>query len=209
MKNQTKVACVLVTALAVASGCTSPGKRTAIGAGAGAATGAAVGGIARGGKGALIGAGVGAAVGGFIGNRMDKQAKELEEVAETKRTRDGILVNLKNDLLFATNSTQLAGGAEQQLADLAAILVKYPTNHIVVAGHTDDVGTASYNQSLSLQRARAVQGVLASHGVKPEQMLTQGFGESQPIASNKNAAGRSKNRRVELRITDTEAEQQK
>ncbi|RYZ63913.1 MAG: OmpA family protein, partial [Proteobacteria bacterium] len=78
-------------ALSLGFGCASPGKRTATGAGAGALGGAGVGGLIGGGKGAIIGAGAGAILGGVIGNRLDKQAGELAEVAETKRTADGIL----------------------------------------------------------------------------------------------------------------------
>jgi outer membrane protein OmpA-like peptidoglycan-associated protein len=196
---------IVTVALAVSAGCASDRKRTAIGAGAGAAGGAAIGGIAGGGKGAIIGAGLGAVVGGVVGNRLDKQAKELEQVAETKRTEEGILVNLKNDLLFPTGSSTLTPAATTQLTQLAGVLVKYPTNHLVISGHTDDVGTAASNDALSRQRARSVQSVLLQNGVKPDQVLTQGYGESQPIASNKTKEGRSKNRRVEVYITDTEA----
>jgi outer membrane protein OmpA-like peptidoglycan-associated protein len=199
---------LVVAALAASVGCSSDRKRTAIGAGAGAAGGAAIGGIAGGGKGAIIGAGLGAVVGGVVGSRLDKQAKELEQVAETKRTEEGILVNLKNDLLFPTGSSTLTPGAVNQLTQLAGVLVKYPTNHLVISGHTDDTGSAATNNTLSQQRARSVQAVLLQNGVKNEQVLTQGFGESQPIASNKTKEGRSKNRRVEVYITDTEAKKE-
>src|SRR5437588_12181704 len=89
---------------AALGGCATPGKRTAIGAGGGAAVGAGVGAIAGGWKGAVIGAAVGGLAAGAVGNYLDKQAQELKEVAETKRTKDGILVDLKSKLLFTTDS---------------------------------------------------------------------------------------------------------
>ncbi len=188
----------------VSSGCSSPGKKTAIGAGAGAAVGAGVGAIAGGGKGAAIGAGVGGLLGGAVGNRLDKQARELEKVAETQRTTDGILVNLKNDLLFQTGSATLTPEAKTQLNQLGGIMVKYPTNQITVVGHTDDVGSATSNQTLSNQRAAAVQQVLIQSGLPVSRLRTVGMGESQPIAEGTSAATRAKNRRVELKIIDTE-----
>src|SRR6266404_9343616 len=93
---------------AALEGCATPGERTAIGAGGGAAVGAGVGAIAGGWKGAAIGATVGGLAGGAVGNYLDKQAEELKEVAEnTKRTKDGILVELKSKLLFNTDSAVL------------------------------------------------------------------------------------------------------
>ncbi len=198
----------LLLGLSLATGCTSPGKRTGIGAGVGAAAGAGIGAIAGGGNGALIGAGIGAVAGGAIGNRLDKQAKELAEVAETKRTADGILVNLKNDLLFETGKAVLTPQANSQLAQLGAILVKYPQNHVTVAGHTDNVGKDSMNRTLSLHRAQAVQDVLLGNGVVAGQLSVEGFGASKPMADNSTKAGRAKNRRVELYIVDTEAKKQ-
>src|SRR4051794_2004357 len=81
----------------VSTGCASPGKGTGVGAGVGATAGAAVGGATGGWGGAGIGAAAGGLLGGAIGNILDKQANELKEVADTKRTKNGILVKLKND----------------------------------------------------------------------------------------------------------------
>ncbi len=184
----------------VFSNCASPGKGTAIGAGAGGATGAAVGGIAGGWKGAAIGAAVGAAAGGTVGNLLDKQANELAKVAETKRTQDGILVNLKNDLLFETNSAVLKDAAVQDLTKLGDILVKYPQDRIKIEGFTDNVGKRSYNEQLSLRRAEAVKSVLIGRGVKDTQMMVLGYGPEKPIASNQTTQGKAMNRRVELHI---------
>src|SRR5262249_31953507 len=110
---------------AVLAACATPGKNTAIGAGGGAAAGAVVGGGVGGWKGAAIGAGVGALAGGSVGNYLDKQAQELQEVAETKRTRDGILVKLSSELLFQTGSAILKEDAIAQLERLGDVLAKY------------------------------------------------------------------------------------
>lgn len=207
--NHTAQALILSATLALGVGCATPGKRTAIGAGAGAAAGAGIGAIAGGGKGALIGAGIGAAAGGLVGNRLDAQAQEMEKVAETKRTEQGILVNLKNDLLFDTGKAEVKPNAQAQLAQLGQIIAKYPTDHVVIAGHTDSTGSNAVNESLSENRAAAVKTVLLEQGVRPDQLVTEGFGESKPVASNSSTSGRAKNRRVELVITDTEAKRGK
>ena len=188
----------LLAPLAVA--CATPGKRTAIGAGGGAAVGAGVGAIAGGWKGAVIGAAVGGLAGGAVGNYLDKQAQELKEVADTKRTKDGILVDLKSKLLFTTDSAVLKPEAVELVAKLGDILAKYPEDRIRVTGHTDSTGSVAHNEELSLRRAKAVRDVLQGRGVKPEQMLVEGMGPERPIASNSTAAGRSQNRRVELHI---------
>lgn len=189
-------------ALAVlAAACATPGKRTAIGAGGGAAAGAGVGAIVGGWKGAAIGAAVGGLAGGAVGNYLDKQAEELKEVAETtRRTKDGILVDLKSQLLFTSDSAVLKPQAVEMVAKLGDILVKYPEDRIKISGFTDSTGSVAHNEELSLRRARAVRDVLHDRGVKSEQMLVEGMGPERPIASNKTTAGRSQNRRVEIHI---------
>jgi outer membrane protein OmpA-like peptidoglycan-associated protein len=200
MKAASTQGLILCIGLALAAGCASPGKRTAIGAGTGAAGGAIIGGVAGGTKGAVIGAGVGAVAGGAVGNYLDKQAQELAEVAETKRTAEGILVNLKNDLLFETDSAVLKPAAVDRVVQLGEILAKYPEDRIRIGGHTDDTGPNGYNEELSRRRADAVKDVLKSRGVRDNQMLVMGYGETKPLASNKTSKGRSVNRRVELYI---------
>jgi outer membrane protein OmpA-like peptidoglycan-associated protein len=203
MKSPQRTAVIVTSAalLILNAGCTSPGKKTAVGAGTGAAAGGVIGGIAGGWEGAAIGAGVGAVTGGAIGNVMDKQAKELAEVAETKRTAQGIVVNLKNDLLFETGKAEVKPEAKEQLTQLGAILAKYPQDTINIMGFTDSTGSKQMNQLLSKSRAEAVRTILASQGVKFNQMTVEGLGPSNPIASNDSAAGRAKNRRVELKIS--------
>ncbi len=201
-----KVGVLLVCALFLGA-CTTPGKNTAIGAGAGAALGAAAGAIIAnntGGKsaeGAIYGGLAGAAAGGLIGNYYDKQAKELAKIADVKKTDNGIEVTLKNDILFTTGSAELSAAAKQTLTDLNKVLKKYPENIIQVQGHTDSTGSASYNQTLSEKRAKAVYDYILANGLQTYGLTYVGFGANQPIASNDTTDGKAKNRRVELKIT--------
>jgi len=187
--------------VSLAAACATPGKGTAIGAGGGAAAGAGVGAIVGGWKGAAIGAAVGGVAGGAVGNYLDKQAEELKAVAETtKRTKDGIMVDLKSKLLFTTDSSVLKPEAVELVAKLGDILAKYPEDRIRIAGFTDSTGTVAYNEELSLRRAKSVRDVLQGRGVKPEQMIVEGMGPQRPVSTNSTAAGRAQNRRVELHI---------
>jgi outer membrane protein OmpA-like peptidoglycan-associated protein len=190
---------VVLTAVALGA-CATPEQRTAIGAGGGAAVGAGVGALAGGWEGAAIGALVGGIAGGAVGNYLDKQAQELQQVADARRTENGILVNLKSSLLFSSDSAVLKPAAVEQIAQLGDILGRYPDDRIEVQGHTDSTGSATHNEELSLRRAEAVRDVLASRGVNPRQMLVEGAGAAQPVADNATANGRAANRRVELHI---------
>jgi len=190
----------LLLGLAGASGCATPAQNTGYGAAAGGGAGALVGGLAGGWKGAAIGAGVGALAGGAVGNYLDKQAQELKQVADTKRTQDGILVNLKNDLTFDTGQSTLKPQSQTQLTQLGDILAKYPKDRIQIEGFTDSSGGHSFNQLLSQQRAQVVSNTLVQRGVKPQQVTIAGLGPADPVAPNTTAAGRAKNRRVELHI---------
>ncbi|MGB2578106.1 outer membrane protein OmpA-like peptidoglycan-associated protein [Elusimicrobium simillimum] len=203
-----KIVLTLTAVALVFTACTTPGKKTAIGAGAGAAIGAIGGAVIAhntGGKaetGALIGAAAGGLLGGGIGNYYDKQAKELAKIATVERNADGsIKVVLKNDILFATGSSELSAAAKQNVADLGKVLKKYPENIIVVEGYTDSTGSEAFNLSLSQKRAQAVYNELLANNVKTYSIGYQGFGQSNPIASNATAEGRSQNRRVNLNIT--------
>jgi outer membrane protein OmpA-like peptidoglycan-associated protein len=180
--------------------CGTAGKRTAIGGGAGALLGATMGALAGGKKGAVIGAGVGALAGGSVGLYLDKQAKELAAVAETKRTEDGILVEMKNDILFDTGSSDLKPEAVTQLGKVGDIMAKYSDNRVRIEGHTDASGSDDFNQKLSERRAASVQTVLVTRGVQAAQITAIGLGENKPIAGNDTADGRSKNRRVQVHI---------
>lgn len=177
-------------------------KGAAIGTAAGAAVGTAVGAPSGHKKeGAVIGAVAGGVTGGVIGRRLDQQAKELQAVAEAKRTEQGILVTLANNILFDVNKSQLKPEAKEQLQQIAAIMKKYPEDLVVAAGHTDSDGAAEYNMKLSEARSNAVKTYLIANGVPSSSVQAVGFGETQPTASNNTSDGKQLNRRVELVIT--------
>ncbi len=189
-----------VAALALGTGCATAGRDTAIGAGVGGAAGAGVGALLGGGKGALIGLGVGALAGGSVGLYLDKQRKDLEKVAEVKKTENGLLVQMQGDILFDTGSAVLKPSAVEQVSKVGDILAKYADDRVRVEGHTDSTGGKTANEELSLRRADAVKRVLTSRGVQEKQILVLGLGATRPVADNATAAGRAKNRRVELHI---------
>lgn len=217
MKNHTKnilvnnpwASCIGIGALLLmTTACSSPGKKTGIGAGAGAATGAAIGGATGGWRGAAVGGLLGGATGAGFGNILDKQANELAEVAETERTKEGLLVKLKNDLLFDTGSAIPKEEAIQKVSELGNILSKYKNDKIRVEGYTDSTGSRSFNEALSLRRAETVKNILETQGVPSKRVAISGFGPTKPIANNDTPEGRAINRRVELHIEVPEAEQQ-
>ena len=178
------------------------------GTAAGAATGAAIGGILGGGKGAGTGAAIGAAVGliggGLIGNYMDRQAKQMQQVLDRQdrleRRGEEIYMSLSSDILFTSGSAALQPGAQDKLREIAGILQQYPRTIIEIVGHTDSVGSESMNQVLSERRAAAVRDVLVSYGVAPNRIVTRGAGEMRPIATNDTPEGRARNRRVDITI---------
>src|SRR2546430_9061114 len=166
----------LILLAPVAIACATPGTRTAVGAGGGAAVGAGVGAIAGGWKGAAIGAAVGGLAGGAVGNYLDKQAEELKQVAETtKRTKTGILVDLKSKLLFTTDSAVLKPEAVEMVGKLGDIFAKYPEDRIRIAGYTDSTGSVAHNEELSLRPAKAVRQGLTGRGVKCRPRIVQGM----------------------------------
>ncbi len=192
----------------VLGGCESAGKKTAVGAGVGAAAGGVLGAVighqtGNRAAGAMVGAALGAGVGGAIGHRMDKQAKELEKIAETKRTEQGIITKLKSDILFDSGKADLKNSANLQ--QMSAILKKYPENVLVIKGYTDSTGSAATNRALSEQRAMAVKSQLAAGGVPANTISTMGMGPENPVGDNKTPAGRAANRRVEIEITVDES----
>lgn len=204
------VSFVLLSSAVILSGCETAGKKTAVGAGVGAAAGAVVGAVighqtGNRTQGAAIGAMLGGAAGGTIGYRMDKQAKELEKIAETKRTEQGIVTKLKSDILFDSGKSDLKGSANGNLSQMAAILKKYPENVLTIKGYTDSTGSAQTNKALSEQRAAAVKGQLVTGGVPAGTITVMGMGPENPVGDNKTPAGRSQNRRVEIEIVADES----
>ncbi len=154
------------------------------------------------GSGTKKGAGVGGAIDGAIGHRLDQQAEELAQIAETRRTDQGIMVTLSsNRIQFASNGSELGSESCDVLTSLANVLKKYPEDIILIIGHTDSDGPAEYNHQLSQTRAQAVTEILIANGVNGAAIQIRGYGETQPIAPNTTPEGKAMNRRVELSIT--------
>ncbi len=202
------VALALAAFLAAGTtGCASMNRKEK-GAVIGAATGAAVGGVvgkAAGSttKGVIIGAAVGGAAGAIIGHQMDQKAKELETKlpdADVKRVGEGILVTFPSGLLFDFDSYRLRPASRNDLSDLAQNLASDPSTELLIAGHTDSVGTEDYNYTLSERRAQSAADYLMAHGVDGARINIVGLGESEPVASNETPEGRQQNRRVEVAI---------
>jgi len=193
------------------AGCSSLSRTeqgAAIGTGAGAVIGGVIGSKYGGtATGAIIGAAVGGTAGAVIGQQMDRQAEELEEEldgAEVDRVGEGIAVKFDNSLLFDFDSAQLRAPAQTELRDLSNNLQEYQNTDLVVVGHTDGVGSESYNLGLSQRRATAAAEYLISQGVAPSRITTIGKGELEPISSNDTDVGRQQNRRVEVAIYASE-----
>jgi outer membrane protein OmpA-like peptidoglycan-associated protein len=130
----------------------------------------------------------------------DRLRQQLNVILETRETARGLIVNL-SDVLFDTGKATLKPGAREKLARVSGILVTHPDLKLEIEGHTDSVGTDSYNQGLSERRAESVRGYLVSQNISAQSITTQGFGESRPVATNDTAAGRQQNRRVELVVS--------
>lgn len=202
--------CLIVVALAasVASCQFDSAPNTIGGAAAGGLAGAGIGALVSGGNrgtGALIGAGVGALAGGAIGHYMDRQQADLRRnLAGTgigvNRRGDNLVLEIPGDVTFATDSATIRPAFYGPLDSVAATLNQYTNTYIDVVGHTDNTGSADYNQRLSEARARSVADYISSRGVYPPRINIGGVGEDQPKASNATAAGRQENRRVELTI---------
>ena len=198
---------LILSFLAVTMGCAEwsrTEKGVAIGAGAGAAAGGLIG-YATGSTvaGVLIGAAVGGVAGGFIGNYMDKQAAEIErdiEGAKVERVGEGIKITFSSGILFDVDKSNLKDPYKGELAQLATILNKYEDTNILLAGHTDSTGSEEYNLELSRRRAGSVANYLATQNVNRVRFATEGYGKTDPIASNETAEGRAQNRRVEVAI---------
>ena len=191
----------------------NPNQRTKEGALTGAAIGAGLGILTgQGGKDkldrAVVGGAIGAAAGGLIGHNLDRQAAELQAELNDSRIRvvnegNQLRVVMPNGILFATDSASVQGSIQNDLYTVADNLNRYPNTRVEVVGHTDNTGSAAYNQDLSERRAGAVAAILRSAGVSGGRIASYGRGESMPVASNLTADGQAQNRRVEILIIPT------
>ncbi|ALJ05479.1 hypothetical protein APS56_10275 [Pseudalgibacter alginicilyticus] len=184
-----------------------------IGATGGAVLGAIIGNnVGKGGNGelgAVIGGVIGGGAGVLIGNKMDKQAQEIENEipgAVVERVDDGIVVTFDENsgVYFDTEKYNINSESQATLNKLANVFIEYPDTNILVVGHTDSSGSESYNMTLSKNRATAVTNYLTSKGLNSNRFTTNWFGETQPMHDNTTAEGRAKNRRVNVAILPNE-----
>ncbi|MBE0440227.1 MAG: OmpA family protein [Gammaproteobacteria bacterium] len=205
---------VLVTAMAtMLSACATddPNQKAKVGAAVGAVAGAVLGHSIKNDKGGVIlGAAAGAVAGAGIGHYMDKQQQEMEAALaneqaqheiEVQRLQDETLkIDISSEISFDFGSAALKPAFMPTLQKVTDILARYPKTVIHVVGHTDSVGSESYNMNLSERRAQSVVNYFSGQGIAPNRLVTVGRGELEPRASNDTEAGRQLNRRVELYV---------
>ncbi len=188
-------------------------KGAVIGATGGAILGAILGNnIGKGGNGelgAVIGGVIGGGAGVLIGNKMDKQAQQIEQEipgAQVERVDDGIVVTFDetSGVYFDTAKYNINAASQETLNKLIGVFKEYPDTNVLVVGHTDSAGADAYNMTLSKNRANAVTNYLIQNGINNSRLTTNWYGEQQPIADNSTAEGRAKNRRVNIAIVPNE-----
>jgi len=218
MKKFNFLVAALLSVAIIMSGCSSTSNATKggiIGGASGALVGAGVGALAGQGQGAVIGAAVGAAVGTgagiLIGNRMDKQKAELEQIAGAQvetvmdvNNLQAIKVTFDSGILFATNSSDLNAASRESLTRFANSLRANPETDVTIYGHTDNTGTRDVNVRVSNARAESVAKFLIDNGVNGSRVTTECKAVDEPVADNSTAAGRALNRRVEVFIAANE-----
>ncbi len=145
-------------------------------------------------------------------DRLRAQAEEAQQqlrqqllrqfnlILETRDTARGLIVNM-SDVLFDFNKYSLRPAAREKLAKISGIILSHPGLRLEVDGYTDSVGSEAYNMKLSEARAQGVSSYLIGEGIAPDDITAKGFGKDNPVASNDTAAGRQKNRRVEMVVS--------
>jgi outer membrane protein OmpA-like peptidoglycan-associated protein len=154
---------------------------------------------------ALIAGGIGAIAGGGAGYYMDVQDAKLRQKLEgtgvrVAREGNNIHLTMPGDVTFTTGSADLNSRFFEVLDSVALVLQEYKSTLVTVAGYTDSTGSAEFNQKLSERRASTVAMYLHGRGVVKERLAAIGYGEQHPVASNGDAEGRAKNRRVEITL---------
>lgn len=178
----------------------------AIGAAAGVAVGLMVGDSSSERKRRAIQLGVaGGLAGGAVGNYMDRQEAKLRAQLQgtgvsVTRNGDNIILNMPGNVTFQTNSADINAAFYQVLNSVALVLKEFDKTVVDVAGHADSTGDEAKNMDLSQRRATSVSSYLAAQGVSTQRLITVGYGETRPIASNDTAEGRQLNRRVEITL---------
>lgn len=200
----------IIIASFIFSGCasTNAGKGAAIGAVAGAVLGKSTSNHKD--KRLVWGAAIGAIAGAAIGDYMDQQEeafrKELSGSGiDVIREGDNIRLVMPSNITFATNQSYITSGFHSTLNDVAKVLTKFDKTLLSIEGHTDNTGSADYNQTLSTKRAQSVKNYLADQHIQASRLKVTGYGESMPLTDNSTEKNRSLNRRVEVQIIPNKA----
>jgi outer membrane protein OmpA-like peptidoglycan-associated protein len=130
--------------------------------------------------------------------RAHEASDALAKLAATKEEARGLVITLSGSVLFATNQSTLLPTAQTRLNQVSTALMATKERSLIVEGHTDSQGTASYNLALSQRRADAVRSYLISRGYPATRIRAQGIGKDRPVTENRSAEGRANNRRVEI-----------
>ena len=179
--------------------------KTAWGTGIGTALGAGVGALVGGEKGALIGAGIGAAGGAATGGYMDLQAKKLRQEllgtgVQVVQSGGTVRLIMPGNITFNTNESTIRPNFNKVLDSVAKVINEYDKTKVQILGYTDNTGSDSINNPLSLARAQSISNYLVLRGVNAGRINAYGLGSKNPIASNGTPEGREQNRRVELSL---------
>lgn len=208
-----------VVSVALISGCAGmnetqrdTGTGAAIGAIAGAVLGAATSGKGNRGEATAIGAAAGAAIGaggGYLwSQRMQEQKAAMEQASKgtgvgVMQTSDNRLkLDIPSDISFDSGRYDIKPNLRPVLDRLASSLTQYPVTTVTIVGHTDNTGSDSVNNPLSINRAAATRDYLTARGVASSRISIDGRGSREPVADNGTAAGRAMNRRVEIFIAE-------
>jgi len=130
-------------------------------------------------------------------------AKKKAPMAKPRPRPVANKVTLAADVLFDFDKSVIKPAGRTQLDSLVSQISGLNLEVVIAIGHTDSIGSAAYNQKLSVRRAESIKAYLTSKGVPANRIYTEGKGEKQPVASNKTKDGRAKNRRVEIEVIGT------
>lgn len=214
LRNTAILAIVAALGLGGCADMSGTQRGTATGAGIGAGLGAILGASTGGGGGgrtaggALLGAAAGAAIGNVWSTRMENQKRTMEQATQgtgvqvTQTADNRLKLEIPSDISFDTNRSDIKGNFRPVLDRFASSLNDNQATVVTIIGHTDNTGSAAINDPLSVERAAHTRDYLTSHGVAPARFTIEGRGEKDPIASNNDASGRARNRRVEIFVAE-------
>lgn len=202
----------IIAALGGCAAMTESQRGTAQGSAIGAGAGAAIGALIGGGKGAAIGAGSGALLGAGAGylwsQKMEEQKQQMETATagtgvQVSQTEDNQLkLNIPSDISFDSGKSDIKSGFKPILDNFATSLANNANTGITIVGHTDNTGSDTINNPLSVNRAASTLDYLVGRGISINRIHIDGRGSNEPVTSNDTPENRAENRRVEIFVTE-------